>query len=266
MRRKHLFEIEDLAWCPKILREVITDYLSGLYHLLDLFEPAYKKIVEIVNATKVNAIIDCCSGSGGPTPELRAYLDSQQLHSIPITLTDKFPNLELFDKFEKSYGTRLMGYKESIDASQFPVSLKGLRCFFSSFHHFTPNQAINILQDAANHNAPIAIFESTQRHLVDFIRAMMSPILMLIILPLTKKLNWRKFLITYVIPIAPLAFMWDYLVSNLRTYSVTEMQLLLQKVNAPNYQWEVGKLKSQKAKSDIIYLLGYPKNTSSPIS
>jgi hypothetical protein len=263
MSRLHLFEIEDQSWCPGIIRESVTDFLLGLYRVLRLFEPAYQKIEELLIKTQANAIIDCCSGSGGPMVQLREFLDSKQMAHITITLTDKYPNLEQFKNLEEQYQHRLSGYKHSVDARLIPSHLNGIRCFFSSFHHFAPEQAVKILQDAANNRAPIAIFESTQRYFTDFLRAFVSPLLMLVILPFAKRLTWQKFLITYVLPIAPLVFMWDYLVSNARTYSSKEFQQLIQQITAPDYTWEYGKLWSPKAKSHIPYLIGYPNAKSS---
>lgn len=257
MKRIHLFEIEDLPWCPNIIREAITDFLRGLYRILPILDPAYEKILEVLDKTGDTAIVDCCSGSGGPTEQLRAHLDKHQKASVSITLTDKYPNLKLFEYLENKYQKRLTGHKQSIDAQQFPPDLKGLRTFFSSFHHFAPNQARKILQDAVNNGASIAIFETTQRHVADFIRALISPILMWLIIPISKRLTWPKFLLTYIIPITPLAFMWDYLVSNLRTYSVKELHGLINEIQAPHYTWQIGKLKSKKAKSTVIYLVGY---------
>lgn len=259
MRRLHLFEIEDQNWCPGIIRESVTDFLLALYRVLHIFEPAYQKIEELLIKTQAKAIIDCCSGSGGPMVQLREFLDSRQLQHITITLTDKYPNLEQFKELEERYLHRLRGYTHPIDARLIPSHLAGIRCFFSSFHHFAPKQAIEILQDAVNNRMPIAIFESTQRYLPDFIRAFFSPLLMLIMLPFAKRLTWQKFLITYVLPIAPLVFMWDYLVSNARTYSSKEFKELIQQVIAPDYTWEYGKLWSRKGKSHVPYLIGYPK-------
>ena len=135
-----------------------------------------------------------------------------------------------------------------------------MRTFFSSFHHFRPQEASKILQDAVDNNAPIGIFECTQRHPFDFIRMLLSPIIFLLVLPFSKRLTWKKFLFTYLIPITPVTNMWDYFVSNLRTYSPQELQGLIQGLNAPNYHWEVGKLWSKKAKCHIIYLIGYALN------
>lgn len=260
MARIHLFEIEDQTWCPQFVRETTTDFLLGLYNLLNIYEPAYEKIYETLKKTNTNSIIDCCSGSGGPIRKLREYLDQTDKKDVTITLTDKYPNIESFKIWESTFPNKVIGYKEPVDATQFPKELKGMRTFFSSFHHFKPEFAVKILQDAVNNNAPICIFESTQRHPVDFTRALFSPIFMLFLVPFAKRLNWQKFLMTYIIPITPFTNMWDYMISNLRTYSKSEMEGLISQLNAPHYTWEVGKLWAKKARCEVPYLVGYPKS------
>lgn len=260
MARVHLFELEDQSWCPAFVRETTTDFLLGLYNLFNLYEPAYQKIAETLRKTKTNAIVDCCSGSGGPTKHLRNYLDKTDQQAVTITLTDKYPNAKVFDALEASYPNKMFSRRESLDASQLPASLQGMRTFFSSFHHFAPKHAVKILQDAVNNNAPIGIFECTQRHPADFLRVLLSPLLMLFVVPVARRLNWRKFLMTYVIPVTPFTNMWDYFVSNLRTYSSNEFQQLIAQVDAPDYVWEMGKLWSKKAKCHIPYLIGYKRS------
>lgn len=257
MARVHLFEIEDQKWCPKFIRESTTDFLMGLYKIFNIYDPAYKKITEVLNKTNATNIVDCCSGSGGPIKQLREYLDKNNQNAVTITLTDKYPNTNLFHSLETIYPKKVMGKQESLDATKMPATLTGMRTFFSSFHHFSPPMAVKILQDAVNNNAPIGIFESTQRHPMDFLRAMVSPLMMLFVIPFAKRLTWRKFLFTYIIPITPFTNMWDYIVSNLRTYSTDELHALIAKLDAPGYTWEVGKLWSEKAKCQVPYLVGY---------
>src|SRR5579883_1357098 len=103
MARIHLFEIEDQSWCPSVIRETTTDFLFGLFTLLSIYEPAYQKIAEVLDKTKTNTIVDCCSGTGGPIPKLREYLDQNNHQDVTITLTDKYPNLNSFEKLQNQY-------------------------------------------------------------------------------------------------------------------------------------------------------------------
>lgn len=260
MSRVHLFEIEDQAWCPRTIRESITDFLLGLYNAFNIYEPAFEKIISVLDKTQSNAIVDCCSGSGGTIMHLRDYLDKHHHSSVSITLTDKYPNHAAFKQIETQYDARIQGFSESVNATKLPENLIGMRTFFSSFHHFTPDQAVKILQNAVDQNAPIGIFECTQRHPADFIRVLLSPLMMIFIMPLAKRLNWRKFFWTYIIPVTLLSNMWDYFVSNMRTYSPSELQQLIAKLDAPGYHWEVGKLWSRKAMCHVPYLIGYKIN------
>lgn len=257
MPRVHLFEIEDQTWCPQSIREMTTDFLLGLYTLTNLFEPAFQKIIEVLEKTNTKNIIDCCSGSGGTIRFLREYLNTHGKQDISITLTDKYPNIKSFSELELLYPQSIVGIRDSIDASQLPVSLQGMRTFFSSFHHFAPDQALKILQDAVSQNAPIAIFESTQRQFADFVRVLLSPLMMMFVTPFARRMTLTKFILTYIIPITPFITMWDYLVSNLRTYSSVEMRTLINQLDAPGYHWEYGQLWSKKALSYVPYLIGY---------
>jgi len=258
MNRIHLFEIEDLSWCPTVIREALTDFLFGLSNM-NVYKSAYHKIYEILDKTNTNSIIDCCSGTGGPIKKLRNYLDNHQKKDITITLTDKYPNFRSFEKIEKEYPGKINSITQPVDATEIPSSLKGLRTFFSSFHHFKPEHAAKILEDAVKNDVPIAIFESTQCRPVDFFLALVSPLAVWIILPFSKQLTLWKFILTYILPVIPFAFMWEYLVSNLRTYSLRELHALTQKIQAENYHWEYGKLKSGIRKNCVIYLIGYRK-------
>lgn len=257
MARMHLFEIEDQSWCPRFVRETSTDFLLGLYNVLNIYEPAFKKIAETLAKTKVNAIVDCCSGSGGTIPHLRNYLDKNNSSDVVINLTDKFPNEARFSQLEAAYPNKIIGCKISQDATKLPANFKGMRTFFSSFHHFRPEHARKILQDAVNNNAPIGVFECSRRHPIDFLRALISPVMLLAIVPFAKQLTWKKFFFTYILPITPFTNMWDYIASNFRTYSSKELHQLISQLDAPGYHWEVGQLWSKKATCYVPYLIGY---------
>ena len=260
MKRIHLVELEDLPGCPDVIRETSTDFLFGLCTLVNIYELAYEKIAKVLDITNTNTIVDCCSGTGGPIKRLRNYFDQHQKKDVTIFLTDKFPNLQSFGKFEKEYPENIVGVTESIDACELPATLKGMRTFFSSFHHFKPECATQILQDAVDNEVPIAIFETTQRHPIDLIQALLSPVAVWLILPFTRRLTWKKFIFTYLIPITPFAFMWDYFVSIFRTYSIKELQAMTQQIQGTdNYHWEFGKLRSRRRSEGVIYLIGYKK-------
>ena len=145
-----------------------------------------------------------------------------------------------------------------MDATNVPRELKGLRTQFLSFHHFRPEDAVKILQNAVDSGSPIAIFEAQERSLPSLLAMFFSPLTVIFTTPFIRPFRWGRLLFTYLVPIVPLFVWWDGIVSSLRTYSVKEMNELISRVqNNESFNWETGKVKSGPA--TILYLLGTKK-------
>jgi hypothetical protein len=139
-----------------------------------------------------------------------------------------------------------------------PAHLRGFRTLFSSFHHFKPGEASEILSDAAARREGIGIFEFTQRSPLAFLRMLLSPLWLLLTAFLIKPFHWRRVCWTYLIPVMPLMALWDGVVSNLRTYSCGELDELSRGLGGDGYTWESGILTST-AGVRITYLIGCPQ-------
>jgi len=68
MRRVQAFELEDQPWFPAVIRDLATDYLHFLQTRFALHEPAVPLLADALAATGATAIVDLCSGGGGPLP------------------------------------------------------------------------------------------------------------------------------------------------------------------------------------------------------
>ena len=73
---------------------------------------------------------------------------------------------------------------------------------------------------------------------------------------MSKGLTLPQVFFTYIIPIIPICFAWDGAVSNARTYTMDDIEVILSKIRKPEYTWEPGVLKGKKSKK--MYLIGYP--------
>ena len=176
MKRIHLFEFTDLSWYPDLFRRFQTDYLqfvaslgSGHKHLIPLFKRA-------MQSTRTNEIVDLCSGGTGPWIHLAEQLEQAGL-PINVTLTDKYPNQESVQKLATTPQQRIKYLAESVDAMNVPESLKGMRTLFEGFHHFKPNQAKLILQDAVSKRTAIGIFEASLKSPLGIILLLLSPLI-----------------------------------------------------------------------------------------
>jgi hypothetical protein len=80
---------------------------------------------------------------------------------------------------------------------------------------------------------------------------LMAFVLTLFVRPLT----WKQIIFTYLLPIIPFCFAWDGAVSNVRTYTLNDLEILLKGLRIEDYKWEKGRITK---KANKLYLLGYP--------
>ncbi len=107
-------------------------------------------------------------------------------------------------------------------------------------------------------NQSIAIFEGQERSVPSILAMLFSPISVLLTTPMIRPFTFGRIVFTYLIPIVPLFVLWDGVVSSLRTYSVKEMNTLVENLDGTNnYDWEINRVRS--GPGVILYLLGTKK-------
>jgi hypothetical protein len=175
-------------------------------------------------------------------------------------LTDKYPNLEAFQNVRWASENHVAFYPDSVDAMKVPGELQGFQTMFTSFHHFSPEEACAILQNAVDAHRSIGIFEITRR--APSTIALMFPwaLMLFALTPLIRPFRWSRLLFTYVVPIIPLALLFDGVVSCLRTYRPQELREMIKKLSGNQYQWEVGEHPKASGLAPITYLIGYPRH------
>lgn len=258
MRRRHLIELEDLPWFPASIRNGITDFLEFAVVSSNLYRPVVARLDRALLDSQSARILDLCSGGGGPWKRLRRDLHAVREARIRVLLSDIYPNREAFSKLAEESGGRVCSVPEPISAMDAPSDLADFRTLFSSFHHFTPEQAQRILADAVTKRQGIGIFESTQRHPLLLLYMLFTPLLVLLSTPFIRPLRWQRLFWTYLVPAIPLAVMFDGIVSCLRTYSVDELTAMTQALGEGGYRWEIGIERLGPLPVGVTYLIGYP--------
>lgn len=253
MKRLHLFEFEDQKWFPTFLRNYMTDYLEHVAHQMNIYQGLVPFIKNALNRSNGEQIIDLASGGGGGMVKLVEGLQ-QEIPALKVHLTDYYPNLKAFEKLAAA-NDAFSFEKTSVDAKNVPAHLKGFRTIFLALHHFRPQDARSILQNAVDAGESIAVFEAQERSIKNFIGMLFVPIMVLLFTPFIRPFSIGRILFTYLIPILPLLILWDGLVSVLRTYSLSEMDELIQGLEgAEGYIWEKGRAKSGPA--SVLYTIG----------
>ena len=230
-----------------------------MHHLLEVHKDLVPLIYRTLRYTESNHIVDLCSGSGGPIYKTFEILrDTYGLNDLSIVLTDLYPDLELAHKINNVPSTSVTYKTQPVDATEVDHSMKGVRTMVSSFHHMRPEIARNILEDAQQSRQPICIFEISDNSAPGLIRWIGLPVNFLMtwfITPMTRPITWQQLIFTYLVPVIPLCFAWDGVVSNARTYTLDDMDYLLDGLESDKYKWEKGTI---PGKMNKLYLLGYP--------
>ena len=275
MRRVHFIELHEQPWFPPTLRADVTDALQFGFNLLHAYAPTAPLLQSVIDSTgncanpeqasTQQSIIDMCSGGGGPWLDLAGQLQCRNAGAdslgLQVLLTDKYPNLEAFRSVSASSDHHISFYPEPVDAMKVPKTLKGLRTMFTSFHHFPPEDARAILQNAVDAGESIGIFEATKRAPSTIALIFAGILLMFVHTPRIRPFRWSRLFWTYLIPVIPLVLMFDGVVSCLRTYRPQELREMVEQLTSCQYQWEIGELVT--GKMPVTYLIGYPKSSQS---
>ncbi len=257
MRRMQLIEIHDQPWFHGLLRDQVTDALQLILHLGNFYQPIVGRLQRALENSGADQILDLCSGAGGPWLWLYKAFDRPGSSTVPVYLTDKFPNAPAFARVQAASRNKIHFHASPVDVTEIPPELDGFRTLFSSFHHFPPQQAQAILQDAVDRQRGIAIFEVPGRHFLTVLLTLLVPMADWLVTPFLRPFRWSRLLWTYVVPIVPLVLCFDGLVSCLRVYSPPELAELTGRLSfASEYEWEIGEERSGPL--PITYLIGCP--------
>lgn len=232
--------------------------LNSHVRLLRMYDSVVPILHRALEATGDRELLDLCSGGGGPVLCIVERLATKHGLHIRARLSDKFPNLDAFHRSARASRGALDFISTSVDATAVSSDLQGFRTLFTSFHHFPPEIARKILQDAVDHRRGIGVFEFTERNLNGLSSMAVSPVLSFATTPLIRPFRWSRLLLTYALPIVPAAYFFDGVVSHLRSYTVAELQELAASLECSFYHWEAGQIRHAYLPTRITYLIGYP--------
>lgn len=258
MSHTHLFEFEDLSWYPTNLREATTLYLETVERIFGAHRLFAPKLLSVLQRTGVRHLVDVGSGAGGPVRPTVAQVEKELRHPIAVTFTDLRPNARAAERIEKLGDGKLRYLRESVDASNPPPYLSGVRSMFASFHHLRPEAARGVLARAHEQHEPICIFEITDPSLLGVLSCILMPIYVLLLTPFVRPLSGWQLFFTYVIPILPVLIAWDGFVSTLRTYSTSELEKMTEDLSNADYEWEIGTLPHPWLPIAPPYVVGIP--------
>ncbi|HEY3382692.1 MAG TPA: class I SAM-dependent methyltransferase [Vicinamibacterales bacterium] len=257
--RRQGFEFNDLEWYPQTWRQILTACTGFFAVVFDVFRPILPQLADALRASDARVILDLCSGGAGQLVRLQRLLAEHHQYPVRVVLSDKYPDLDVFRNAARSSDGDVRFIEEPVDAASAPSADGAFRTIFTAFHHFEPDAACRILQDAATNRVGIGAFEYTDRSVVWYVSALLSPLFCWLTAPWAiRPFTLKVFFWVYLLPIPVLLIPWDGIVSGLRTYDPDALRLLVSRVDAPDYAWDIGKVRTGVG-HHLTYLIGHPR-------
>ena len=98
----------------------MVDYLKFLLGNLNFYKPITPLIVQGLEKSGQNKILDLCSGGGGAIVEVQKNLKELTSNDFKITLSDKFPNITAFRYIEEETKGKIDFINTPLDATDVP--------------------------------------------------------------------------------------------------------------------------------------------------
>lgn len=238
----------------------MTRYLNTIHRLLGSGERIAEILAGLLTTTGQTHILDLCSGSGGPMPAVAKLLrEKYGFNDITLALSDLYPDQDIAMFYNETTDGIIKYLNTPVDVLDPTQNQPGIRTMICSFHHFLPENAHTILKNAASNRQPILIYEISDNSFPSWLWWIAIPINVISVLfltPMVRPMSATQLIFTYLIPVLPLFIAWDGAVSNARTYTLSDLDLLLKDVPSAGYIWEKDIIKGPGGHK--LYLLGAP--------
>ena len=261
MTRRRFKEMHDYDWFPDIWRRGMTDFLSCFATLFVQYEPVFPLIAGMMRKSGLRKLRDFCSGGAGYLLSLLRYLRENNIPADGVELSDKYPNLDAFERITRHSSGAVRYVSSFVDALNPPFDGQEIRLLFSAMHHFSPDELELIINRARKDNCAVGMFDYSCR---DPLRAIPLLILLIphifILMPFAGPFSWGKMFWTYILPAIPLALLTDAIISRWNGYSPKELKAIIDKLPYNTYEWECGSKLNFLRTGKVVYLTGCPKS------
>ncbi|MBN1656542.1 MAG: hypothetical protein JXA30_22415 [Deltaproteobacteria bacterium] len=254
MQRIHAFEFNESAWCPKFLRDTVTESLGRGMRWSKQYEPVYSIFFDFCRRTGCRSMIDLCSGSGAPVAIMVNAMKQHGMTPPEFLITDLFPNLDTMRKSAESDPEHIRVAPEPIDAAHIPEKYDhDARTIFGGLHHFNPDVVGRILGDCVERQKPLFMLEPFPRRLKPAFRTMLCCLPAFFSNPfLAERDRLLKFITTYIVPLTSVVGLWDTVVSALRMHSESELMAIARSLKA-DYFWDYHTIPASLGRLSVVF-------------
>lgn len=241
MRRVHGIELHEQPWFPRVWRELFQLSLGRVVSLIGPFKGAIEPFRALCRTAKPTAILELASGSGELSVSFwkDVCAESEELDSVPLILSDLFPNRDAYHRFVAAHPGRVECIDEPVDALDPPAGEDRVWMMLEGLHHFTPDELRTLFGKATERAAGFVAFETTQRSWKNIALVLLTaPTTVFITSCLVRPFRWRNLLWGLLLPVVPFTMVFDGVMSNLRSYTHEELWDLVDSAGE-GFSWRI---------------------------
>jgi len=240
--RIHLFEFDDQSWLKGVLREAYFDVLDLAHRAFKPFGKMHDALSRWAEAAGHDEVLDIASGGGGHIETLLATADAACTRMPKFILSDIYPSLDKFNRLREKFGP------DRVDFVSGPLAAalcggrdERLWMVASALHHFPPEAARDLIEDAARSTDGIFIMEPYQRSRAAVLtEILLGPPFAMITPFFSRPFRWSKLLLSTILPVVPVLIVWDGVISIMRTYRHEELTSFIPESMRGQFEVEAG--------------------------
>ncbi|MCC6817489.1 MAG: hypothetical protein IT245_01175 [Bacteroidia bacterium] len=232
-------ELEDHTWFPDFLRVEQAEFIGQMAVFSGIYKPFIQLLKNCVHNS--DSLHDLCSGSG--VPGLHIFNASTSFKSL--TLSDKFP-------LQKQWPDNIRYLSISTDILEMEFTPQYCYILLNAFHHFNEEEQNSIIKRCQEAGAEMYIAEILEPTLMCAIKVFLAGTIgVLLLTPFICKMTWRKFILTYLIPLNSITVSIDGIISVFKSKSQSRY---INQLAKDNKQLNVLRLSNLAGPSIILHL------------
>lgn len=220
-----LFEFGDLRYSPSVYHIYLRKYLTFFYKTFGYYKLWIPDFILFIKKTSKQKYMELCSGAGDVLILIDTQLDKKELGAIKFILSDILPMPEFYNRINKLHSNNFEYLMDSVDLNNNLINYKYPKIFINSFHHFSKEQAKKIIEMNLKNGNEIIILEYVRKTFLGVIAMFFGSVVVFLTLPFIVNARHLLFMsfFTYVLPVFPIMFLWDGIVSCLHVFSEKEI-------------------------------------------
>jgi hypothetical protein len=217
----HLFEFMDQVWLPGSLRTTLLEILhfGNSPPFMRYYRWVRDETRRVAIARASTTIVELGAGTA---PITRLLAEDERLAGKALVACDLTPESAAYEELEKRYPGKVRGLRESVDICEPHVWPPGTVLLLSAtFHHLRPAVRRRVLESLTASADAVLIFEPVRKSLLSMLFCCLSiiPALLLPLGLLARPGRLRRVVWCWLLPVAPLMFLWEGQVSCLRQWT-----------------------------------------------